>query len=128
MASVIPLPNKKNEGFYADIVKDGYHIFSMNSAKISGFYPNEFPDYPGVKLKYLSIGDKITVRAFFPIGSGEPVQVDGGYIDLEIEHIDKDHVFGVIVTQLPDEFPLGAGDSLEIMEDEILYRANEQEH
>lgn len=112
--------------FYSDIEKDGYHIFSIEKAKISGFYPNQFPNYPGVKLQDLRIGDRITVRVFFPIGSGEPIQVDGGYIDLEIEHIESDHVFGVIQTELPEEFALSTGDTLEIREDEILHKVEQQ--
>jgi len=108
--------------FYSDIAEDGYHIFSLNKAKTPGFYPNQFPDYPGVKLNQLRVGDDITIRAFFPTGTGEPIQVDGGYIDLEIEHIESDHVFAVIQTQLPEEFALSTGDTIEIREDEILYK------
>jgi len=108
--------------FYSDIAEDGYHIFSLNSAKIPGFYPNQFPDYPGAKLKQLKVGDNITIRAFFSIGTGDPIRVDGGYIDLEVEHVESDHVFGVIQTQLPEKFALSTGDSIEIREDEILYK------
>ena len=118
----------KTKSFYDDIKADGYHVFSRTSAKIKGFYPNQFPDYPGAKLTDLSVGDQITVRVFFPVGSGKPPRVDGGYVDLEIEHVDTDHVFGVIQTQLPKEFALSAGDSLEIREDEILYKNKSQVH
>ena len=114
--------------FYSDIAEGGYHIFSLNKAKIPGFYPNQFPDYPGVKLKQLKVGDIITIRAFFPIGTGESIQVDGGYIDLEVEHVESDHVFAVIQTQLPKEFELTTGDTIEIREDEILYRNKPQMH
>ena len=114
--------------FYTDIMEDGYHIFSRNKAKIPGFYPNQFPDYPGVRLNQLRVGDDITIRAFFPIGNGKPIQVDGGYIDLEVEHIESDHVFAVIQTQLPEEFALSTGDTIEIREDEILYKNEAQEH
>ena len=65
-----------------DILNDGYHIFSREKAKIPGFYPSRFPDYPGVKRTDLTISDQITVRAFFRIGSGKNLRVDGGYIDL----------------------------------------------
>jgi len=118
----------KTKSFYDDIKADGDHVFSRTSAKIKGFYPNQFPDYPGAKLTDLSVGDQITVRVFFPVGSGKPPRVDGGYVDLEIEHVDTDHVFGVIQTQLPKEFALSAGDSLEIREDEILYKNKSQVH
>jgi hypothetical protein len=108
--------------FYDDIIEDGYHIFSRSSAKIKDFYPNQFPDYPGAKLRDLKVGDEITIRTFFPIGKGEPIQVDGGYVDLEIEHVDSDHLIAVILTKLPVEFALKTGDSIEIREDEILHK------
>ena len=114
--------------FYSEIEEDGYHIFSIEKAKNPGFYPHQFPDYPGVKLKDLMVGDRITVRAFFPVGSGKPIQVEGGYIDLEIEHVDSDHVLGEIQTELPEEFALNTGDTLEIREDEILYKVEQQVH
>jgi len=34
----------------------------------------------------------------------------------------------VIVTELPDEFALGTGDSIEIKEDEILYKTDSTLH
>jgi hypothetical protein len=116
------------DDFYSDIERDGYHIYSRNNAKIKGFYPSEFPDYPSLSLGNLKAGDQITIRAFFPAGAGSTIRVDGGYIDLEIEHIETDHIFGVILTELPEEFALGTGDSLEIREDEILYKREAQVH
>lgn len=120
--------NVHDPEFFDDIIEDGYHIFSLNLAKAPGFYPNQFPEYPGVKLGALVIGDRITIRAFFRVGSGEPLRVDGGYIDLEVELIESDHVFGVIVTELPSHFPLETGGSLEIREDEILYKVESTTH
>ncbi len=114
--------------FFADVMEEGYHIFSLNHAKTPGFYPNQFPEYPGVKLSSLIIGDRITIRAFFRVDSGEDLQIDGGYIDLEVEHIEPDHVFGVILTELPSHFALETGSSLEIREDEILYKVEQQVH
>ncbi|MDH5299614.1 MAG: hypothetical protein OEV91_11400 [Desulfobulbaceae bacterium] len=116
------------EDFYSDIEENGYHIFSRTCARIKGFYPNQFPDYPGVRLKDLKVDDHITIRAFFPVGSGATLRVDGGYIDLEVEHIDSDHLFGVILTELPEGFALETGSSLEIREDEILYKTESQVH
>ncbi len=122
MATVPPVPKTKEQKFCTDIVEDGYHILNLKSAKIPGFYPNKFPAYPGVKLKELTVDERITVRAFFRVGTGEPVKVDGGLIDLKIEHIDSDHVFGVVLTRLPERFPVSTGSSLEIHQDEILYK------
>ncbi len=108
--------------FFTDIMENGYHVFSLSHEKTPGFYPSEFPDYPGVKLNALIVGDQITVRVFFRVGSGENIQVDGGYIDLEVESIKSDHVVCVIITELPKQFPLKKGSSLKIREDEILYK------
>ncbi len=120
--------NQINTPFFTDIIEDGYHVFSIKNAQIDGYYPSRFDDYPGVNLKELKIGDVVTIRVFFRIGSGEDVRADGGYIDLEIEHIEDDAVLGVVLTKLPKGFPLQAGGSLEIFEDEILYRTKSTEH
>jgi len=108
--------------FLTDIEEDGYHIFSLDKAKSPDFYPNRFPNYPGVKVHDLAVGDRITIRAFFPVEAKDSTRIDGGYIDLEVEHIEADHVLAVILTELPKEFALGTGDSIEVFEDEILYR------
>ena len=113
---------------FKDVIENGYHIFSLNQVKTPGFYPNKFPDYPGVKLNSLVVGDRITVRAFFRIGSGDPLRIDSGLIDLEVELIEADHIFGVIITELPSHFPLETGSSLEIWEDEILYKVGVTVH
>ena len=122
-----PSPNDSFP-FFKEILENGYHVFSMENAKVPDYYPNKFPDYPGVDLHNLHIGDVVTIRVFFRIGSGKNVRADGGYLDLEVEHIEGETVFGVIQTQLPQEFPLQAGDSLEIYPDEILYKAQMTEH
>ena len=114
--------------FFKEILENGYHVFSMENAKVPDYYPNKFPDYPGVDLQNLHIGDVVTIRVFFRVGAGQNVRADGGYLDLEVEHIEDETVFGVIQTQLPKEFPLQAGDSLEIYPDEILYKAQMTEH
>jgi len=114
--------------FFKEILENGCHVFSMENAKVPDYYPNKFPDYPGVDLQHLHIGDVVTIRVFFRIGANKNVHADGGYLDLEVEHIEGETVFGVIQTQLPKEFPLQAGDSLEIYPDEILYKAQMTEH
>lgn len=108
--------------FFHEIVEEGYHVFSLTNAKTPGYYPNQFPDYPGVKLSSLLVGDQITVRVFFLVGSGENVRADGGYIDLEVEVVETDHIIGRILTKLPKHFALETGTSLEIREDEILHK------
>ena len=114
--------------FFDDIITEGYHIFSLKDAKRPNFYPDEFPDYSGVSLKDLTVGDTITVRVFFRVGDGEDIQVDGGYVDLEVEGVYEDNVLAMILTELPDSFSLATGYSIEIYEEEILYRNKVTEH
>jgi hypothetical protein len=49
-------------------------------------------------------------------------------LDLKIEGLADDHVMAEILTKLPDQFLLGAGDSIELFEDEILNRNESTEH
>ena len=127
--TIIKFPQKQPYSpFFKDIIEFGYHIFSLKNAKIPNYYPNEFPDEPCVPLKDLKVGDVITVRVFFRIDSDGDVRADGGYLDLEIEDIFHDGVTAVILTQLPKEFPLTAGDSLDVYEEEILYRNKVTDH
>jgi len=127
--TIIKFPSIKNEpAFLSDIKEDGYHIYNLKNTKIPGYYPPELPDYPGVSLKTLKVDDTVTIRVFFGIGAGRNMRIDGGLIDLKIEHIDGDEIFGVIITQLPKEFPLETGSSLEIYEEEMLYKAEVTEH
>jgi hypothetical protein len=123
--TIIKFPSKEQKPpFFVDIEEDGYHIFSRDKAKIPGYYPNQFPDYPGVPLNELQVDDVIKVRVFFRIGSGEEVRADGGYIDLRVEFIDDDKVLAAIITELPKGFPLQAGGSVEIFADEILCKVD----
>ena len=126
---LLKFPEKlDNYPFFKEILENGYHVFSMENAKLPGYYPNKFPDYPGVNLQNLYDGEVFTIRVFFRLGSGKNVRADGGYLDLEVEHIEGDTVFGVILTKLPKEFPLQKGDFLEIYPNEILYKAQMTEH
>jgi hypothetical protein len=49
-------------------------------------------------------------------------------MDLEVEHIEEDKILAVIFTELPEEFPLETGDSIEVFEEEILYRNKVTDH
>jgi hypothetical protein len=127
--TILNFPSQQpNNPFFEDIINDGYHIFSLKNAKTPDYYPNEFPDYPGVSLDDLKIGDNITIRIFFRVGSGENIRADGGYIDLEVEEIESDKVLAVILTQLPKEFPLETGGSIEVYEEEILHKEEATDH
>ncbi|MDR3490916.1 MAG: hypothetical protein P4M12_02595 [Gammaproteobacteria bacterium] len=127
--TIIKFPQKQvNTPFFEDVLQDGYHIFSLENAKLESYYPNKFPDYPGVLLKDLKIGDVVTIRVFFKIGTGKNLRIDGGYVDLEIELIEKKSAFAVVKTQLPEGFPLEKGESIELFENEILYKTSTIEH
>ncbi len=118
-------PSGKNEpAFIDDIKKDGYHVYSLKNAKIADFYPPELSKYPGVSINSLEIGDIITIRFFIGIGKGKNMHIDGGVIDLQIEEVHSESVMANILTALPEKFPLKAGGSIEIFEDEILYKAD----
>jgi hypothetical protein len=118
-------PSGKNEpAFIDDIKEDGYHVYSLKNAKIPNFYPPELPNYHGVSFNSLEIGDVITIRIFFGIGRGKNMRIDGGVIDLQIEDVQSESVMANILTALPEKFPLKAGGSIEIFEDEILYKAD----
>jgi len=124
--SIINFPQKqpKEPPFFSDIKEDGYHIYSIENASIPNFYPPELPDYPGVALKDLREDDTITIRVFFSFGKGHNMRVDGGYVDLKVEFVDedKDKVLAVIITELPEEFALQNGQSIEVFQEEILYK------
>lgn len=127
--NILKFPSQNDSfPFFKEILGNGYHVFSMENAKVPDYYPNKFPDYPGVYLQHLHVDDVISIRVFFRIGAGENVRADGGYLDLEVELIEGETVFRVIQTQLAKVFPLQAGDSLEIKPDEILYKAQVTEH
>ena len=126
---IIRFPSSPDESpFFKDIIEDGYHIFSLKNAEKPNFYPNEFPDYPGVSIKKLKPGDKITVRVFFRVGTGDNIRADGGYIDLEVEQVEDNSVMAVVLTELPKEFALGTGDSIDVFEKEILYKIKITDH
>jgi hypothetical protein len=116
--------NPSNEPpFFSDIKEDGYHIYCLKNANKPNFYPPEIPDYPGVNFRDLKEDDTITIRVFFGIGSGKKMRVDGGYVDLKIEVVEKDSAMGSIITELPKEFALSKGESIEVFEEEILYKS-----
>ena len=126
--TIIQFPQKQPAPpFFSDIINEGYHIFSLMNAKKPDYYPNEFPDYPGVSVKDLQPDDIITIRVFFRVGSDKDVRADGGYLDLEVEHVEGNSVLAVILTELPDDFSLKTGETIELFEEEILYKTDEQE-
>lgn len=122
--SLIKFPQKQpiEPPFFSDIREDGYHIYNISNAKKPNFYPSELSEYPGVALKDLREGDIITIRVFFGLGVGKNMRVDGGYVDLKVEFVDENTVLAVIITKLPREFALNRGESIDVFQEEILYK------
>jgi len=113
---------REHKAFFEDLTDDGFHIFSREHAKTQGFYPNQFPEYPEVDLSGIKEGDRITIRAFFAMDKTATPRVDGGHVDLEVEHIDYDAttIFANILTDLPPTFALAKNTSIELAFDEVL--------
>lgn len=112
--------------FFSDVKEDGYHIYNLKNAKKPNYYPPELPIYPGVALKDLKEDDVITIRAFFGIGKGKNMRVESGYIDLQVEFVGEDRVLANILTDLPEEFALKTGESIEVFQEEILYKVEQE--
>ena len=125
---IINFPQKpdKEPPFFSEIKQDGYHIYSLKNANKPNYHPPELPQYPGVALKDLKEEDVITIRAFFGIGKGKNMLVESGYIDIQVEFVDQNSVIGAILTELPDHFALKTGESIEVFEQEILYKVEQE--
>ena len=125
---IINFPKKPSQEppFFSEIKEEGYHIYSLKNAKKPNYYPPELPIYPVVALKGLKEDDVITIRAFLGIGKGKNMRVESGYIDIQIEFVDQNSVIGSILTELPDTFALKTGESIEVFQEEILYRVEQE--
>ncbi len=110
--------------FFSDVKEDGYHIYSLKNAKKPNFYPPELPDYPGVPLKDLKEDDVITIRVFFLVGDDECLQIKSELVEMEVVFVEHDSVVLEVMTELSDEAPLEKYDSLELYEEDILYKIN----
>jgi len=113
--------NELHSEFNSDLKEEGFHVYSRNKSKIKGFYPKEFPSYDKeIDISKLEEGDFIIIRVFFLISKFPVFKADGGLIDLEIESIIDDVIYGNILTKLPDHFPLAQGTTIELSIDEII--------
>lgn len=106
---------------FTDIEDKGYLIFSIKKANLPNYYPGVFSNYQDVNIHELNIYDLITIKVFVAVGDGNDLpQIIDRYIDLTIESIEGDKVTADILTDLPEDFPLSTGDSIELLEEEIL--------
>ncbi len=112
----------KHPEFHRDLKEDRYHIFSITKAKRRNFYPNPIPRHKSTHPARIKIGDVITIRAFFALGTNAIEAIESGLIQLEVEFVDKPkkQFFANILTLLPEEFVLAQGTTLELIADEIL--------
>ena len=127
--SKVKSPAKSSDPlFLNDIKEDGYHVYSIKNSRIPGYYPIKLPDYPGAYIRDLKRDDVITLKVFFARGVGEDLRLEARYLDLEVVSVDENSVMAVILTVLPESFPLAAGHSIEVYEEEILYRTHPTVH
>ena len=54
------------------------------------------------------------------------MRVESGYIDLQVEFVGEDRVLANILTDLPEEFALKTGESIEVFQEEILYKVEQE--
>lgn len=107
---------------FRDIKERGYVVFSNKKKDLPNYYTTIFNNYPGVSIKNLNIHDLFTVKVYVAHGvKYSLLNIIDGYIDLTVESITEDGVVGKIITELPEDFPLKTGSSMEVLEEEILY-------
>ena len=117
--------------FQMDLIKQKYHIFNLENAKIEGYYPSELleiMDELGHFEKKLEIelGKIYSVRAFFAISDpiDNEVAYQSGYLDLKML-MHKNQVYvGEVVTELPPMFVLKKGSKIKIKKENIIYQPN----
>ena len=109
--------------FDSDLNNHSFHIYNKDKAKIKGFYPSKIPDdFHNLTISDINIDDIVTIRAYFLILKKPIYKIDSGKIDLQVECIDNNTIFGNILTELPSNFPLAKGTTIELDINEILYK------
>jgi len=96
---------------FRDIRRKGYVAFNLKGSDKNNYYPGAFNKYPGISINALNIYDIITIKVFVVDGDDNDLpRITDGHIDLTIESIEGNEVIADILTDLPDDFPLSAGD------------------
>ena len=106
--------------FQKEIEEEGYAIFSKAKSRRAGYYPNDFPEFEDIDIDDIEVDDMMTIRAFFKIGNGKEFRIHGGLIDVDIEAIEGNTIWGNILTELPKAFPLQKGTTIELSVDQVL--------
>ena len=112
----------KTSNIYNDIAEKGFVVFSNQKSKQLDYYPGVCNSYPGVSIKELKIYDLITIKVFITDERGDLPQLIDDYIDLTIKSISDGKVTAEALTVLPEDFHFKTDSSVEILEEEILYR------
>jgi len=69
--------------------------------------------------------DQVAIRIFFLSGTYDKLQTESELVEMEVVVVDDDDSAVVeVVSELPDEAPLEKYDSIELYEEEILYKIN----
>jgi len=121
--------DSKSNLFQIDLIKNRYHIFDVNYAKVTGYYPEQLLEFvPKVESFNrdfkIEVGEMYSVRAFFALSApvdGE-VEYQSGYLDLKLMMQEKDVYIGEVVTQLPPMFALKKGSKIKISASNIFYK------
>jgi hypothetical protein len=115
--------------FQADLIRNRYHFFSPNKAKLKDYYPKELlkliKKLPTFNKKFkIEVGEIYSVRAFFAISEpkGNEVEYQSGYLDLKLIMKDNDFYIGEVVTALPPFFVLKKGSKTKFTKENILYK------
>ena len=119
---VYKFDSRNHQSFFEDLKEDGYHVYARKNAIDPDFYPSKIPSHPEVSLSDIVEGSRIVVRVFFATGDPDLPTVDSGELDLVVELVEKetDVIWGDIATELPKEFALGRGTTIELVADEVL--------
>ncbi len=112
--------NNNCKDFTKKIEDDGYAIFSKNKNKKSNYYPNKFPKMEEIELIQIHESDVIEIRAFFKIEIENNYKIESGLITAKIETIVNDEIYANILTELPSNFSLQRGITIELRIDEII--------
>lgn len=117
--------------FQTDLIRNKYHIFNLDNAKIREYYPSELLEIIDktliVEKKFkIEIGKTYSVRAFFAISEpiDHEVEYQSGFLDLKLIMKENQVYVGEVVTELPSIFVLKKGSKIKIKKENIVYQPN----
>lgn len=121
--------NRRPDLLQSDLIKNKYHIFSFDNAKIDGFYEKDLLEIITkttnlIKQIKIHIGEAYTVRAFFALCEpvDDIVNYQSGFLDVKIVLEENDTYLGEVLTVLPPVFVLQKGSRIKLHKSSILYK------